>query len=368
MFLNRTIRLFLDSIGRREEYEFYLRKFQALDTPAFGLLCPNLPAVEQAAAVLEFDMQFLLRLELHPALLLTGEDAEAMRRALAAEADIWRAVSLDDLREERWGDRSAEAAAEAAAVGKVPLLLSDRASTDVLHHLLPAVSRRVHFVRARGPLRDIHGQALPFYYTERLNAVELAAEDAEVFEEGRKLLQLYPGLHFSFTSPLNLLEEFFTVKGSGTVLRRGSVIRAMTPAAIDRSRLDRLLAGSFGRELRGTNWFEAVAHRYVEENYRGAALLEDRPQGAYLSKFAVGTEARGEGLAQELWSEVEEHHPALFWRSRSGNPVNQWYAKKATGHFSVSGWHVYWKGIRAEDVPGVVGYCVDRASDFVMPG
>jgi acetylglutamate kinase len=364
MFLNRTIRLFLDSIGRREEYEFYLRKFQALDTPAFGLLCPNLAAVEQGAAVLEFDMQFLLRLELHPALLLAGPDAQAMHRALAAEADIWAPTPLDQHPPATWADHSAEAATQAARAGKVPLLLSARTAPEVLPRLLPTISRRVHFVRARGPLRDVHDQPLPFYYTARDNESPLAEEDQTAFAEGCELLAAFPGLHFSFTSPFSLLEEFFTVRGSGTMLRKGSVIRPVAPEAIDRARLEQLLVESFGRPLGSTAWFDAVAHAYVEEDYRGAALLEQRPEGAYLSKFAVGTEARGEGLAQELWTEIAAHHGALFWRSRTANPVNQWYDKKATGRFTNDDWRVYWKGIRAEDVPSVVRYCSQRPSDF----
>lgn len=362
--LSRTIRLFLDSIGRREEYEFYLHKFQALDTPAFGLLCPNLPAVEQAAAVLEFDMQFLLRLELHPVVLLAGDDAQAMCEALMAEADIWCPVSLDEHDAGETVQRSEAAARDAAGAGQVPLLVTSRASSDVLPDLLPSLCRRIHFVRARGPLHDTAGNPLAFFYTARPNVSALAAEDQENFEEGRALLHRHRGLHLSFTSPFNLLEEFFTVKGSGTMLRRGSVIHVVPPGEVDRARLEALLSESFRRCLQGTDWFDDIAHAYIEEKYLGAALLEQHPQGAYLSKFAVGTEARGEGLAQELWDEMAGRHPALFWRSKTGNPVNQWYEKKATGCFTTESWNVYWKGIQAVDVPGVVDYCVRRDADF----
>ena len=61
MLLSKTLRLFLDGIGQREEYEFYLDKFQSADTPCFALVCPDEESVQQAADVLLFDLQFLLR-------------------------------------------------------------------------------------------------------------------------------------------------------------------------------------------------------------------------------------------------------------------------------------------------------------------
>ena len=72
IMLNKTIRLFLDSIGRRDEYEFYLNKFQSDQSACFALLCPDLGSIEAGAEVLAFDLHFLLRLELVPAILLCG--------------------------------------------------------------------------------------------------------------------------------------------------------------------------------------------------------------------------------------------------------------------------------------------------------
>ena len=85
IILNKTIRLFLDSIGRREEYEFYLGKFHSEHTACFALLCPDLGSIEEGAGVLAFDLQFLMRLELVPTLLLCNGQAERMQLLLAGE-------------------------------------------------------------------------------------------------------------------------------------------------------------------------------------------------------------------------------------------------------------------------------------------
>ena len=109
----------------------------------------------------------------------------------------------------------------------------------------------------------------------------------------------------------------------------------------------------------------AVRHFYVEESYCGAALLEDHVAGAYLSKFAVGREARGEGLAQQLWQAVEQDHTAMFWRSRDSNPINPWYERNADGRCRVGDWTVFWRGLVLNDVPKILEYCVSRPTDFV---
>jgi len=176
------------------------------------------------------------------------------------------------------------------------------------------------------------------------------------------LLTARPGTHVSVTSPINLLQEIFTVKGSGTVFRRGStIISAGTP---DQDKLLALLEESFGKKPKAAA-LAAVTRIYLEENYRGAVLLEDQPAGLYLSKFAVGPEARGEGLAQELWDEVCKNHPAFFWRSRKGNSVNQWYDRHADGRHIAGDWVIFWRGVKAEQLSDVIAFCHTRESDFI---
>ena len=174
------------------------------------------------------------------------------------------------------------------------------------------------------------------------------------------LLEARPGTHISVTSPINLLKEIFTVKGAGTVFRRGSTILS---SKADSKRLLALLEESFCKKPK-PDVLADVTHIYFEENYRGAALLEQKPEGLYLSKFAVGSEARGEGLAQELWDEVCKNHPAFFWRSRKGNPINQWYDRHADGRHAAGDWIIFWRGMDAATIPGLIAFCVFRPADF----
>lgn len=356
--LSKTIRLFLDSIGRRDEYEFYLNKFQSEHSACFALLCPDLGSIEAGAEVLAFDLHFLLRLELVPAILLCGEQAGKMRAALAVES-IFEFHSLDD------GDALAFIR-KAKLDDKVPVLVAESADLETtLLQLVPDVATRVHLVRASGGLKSASGESMPYIYTHRENPQPLEAMEFDYPTLGGKLLDARPGTHISLTSPINLLQEIFTVKGAGTLFRKGSTIEHYAGTQnVDHVRLIELLETSFGKKLKSELFLSNVGESYIEKDYRGAVLLEKHPAGLYLSKFAVGREARGEGLALELWREVCENHSALFWRSNVANPFNSWYHQQADGHHRSGKWQIFWRGVSTDTISDIIDYCCNRDEDF----
>ena len=356
--LNKTIRLFLDSIGRRDEYEFYLKKFQSDQSACFALLCPDLGSIEAGAEVLAFDLHFLLRLELVPAILLSGPDANKMKAALQAES-IFEFQALEE-------GGCSEFIQSAQQNEKIPVLMAEGLPLeDALLQLLPEIALRVHFVRAAGGLKSESGERLEYIYTHKENFQPLEKLEFDFPALGKKLLEERPGVHLSVTSPINLLQEIFTVKGAGTLFRKGSEIQHFQGLeTVDRVRLLELLEASFGKTLMDQAFLENVAHAYVEKDYRGAVLLEKHPAGLYLSKFAVGHEARGEGVALELWREVQRNQEAIFWRSNHSNPFNSWYDKQADGHHRSGKWQVYWRGVSGAAISGIIEFCSGRGEDF----
>ncbi len=357
--LNKTIRLFLDSIGRREEYEFYLDKFRADHSACFALLCPDPGSIEAGAEMLAFDLHFLLRLELVPAILLCGDEAVKMQAALSVEpifdfqpVDAGSVISFIE---------------QARDTEKVPVLVAENMELeDALLQWLPDVATRVHFIRAAGGLKTASGELLPHIYTHKENPRMLETAEYDFPALGKKLLEKRPGVHLSITSPINLLSEIFTVKGAGTLFRKGSEITHVQGLEnVDRDRLLNLLEESFGKKLESEAFLDCVSDAFIEKDYRGAVLFEEHPAGHYLSKFAVGQEARGEGIAMELWREVCHSHDAFFWRSNTANPFNSWYDKQADGHHNAGKWQIFWRGVSADSISAIIGYCCERNEDFV---
>ncbi len=168
----------------------------------------------------------------------------------------------------------------------------------------------------------------------------------------------------SITSPDHLAKELFTHRGAGTLVRVGERIeRYESFDRIDAPRLRELLELCFGREL-DPRYFETKRPYavYLADSYRATAIFTREEPMPYLDKFAVTTEAQGEGIGGSIWKRVRKDIPKFFWRSRATNPVNDWYAEKADGSYKTEAWSVYWCGTRS--FPEIQA-CIERA--LAMP-
>jgi acetylglutamate synthase len=162
-------------------------------------------------------------------------------------------------------------------------------------------TRKLLFLHRPGGLRQ-GGILVPIVnlgsdYGSLSASKDLSRKERALLGQSRRLiLELVPHkLVIAITSPLNLLRELFTVKGAGTLLRRGTNIeRKNGLPEVDTERLRTLLISSFGRSPTETFFDRDFARIYLEENYRGAAIIQATSLGGYLSKFAVGREAQGE--------------------------------------------------------------------------
>ena len=212
MVVSRTIQLFLQSIGRREEYEFYLRKFQAAgENGYFALLCPDQTTLEDGGDLLAFDLDFLLRLDLKPLLVLAGPGSE---KALARLQD---------------SDYPVEVMTPEAIVpfesGRISICHApDESLGGVLPDIIPGTANRIHLLRAEGPLHNDTGQVIPYYYTERSEGPALAAVDEPVVALGTALLRNFPGLHVSVAAPQHPLDAVAFVVNNA--LSRGQKVQA----------------------------------------------------------------------------------------------------------------------------------------------
>jgi len=149
------------------------------------------------------------------------------------------------------------------------------------------------------------------------------------------------------------------------LLRRGARILHHTGLKdVDADKLWLLLEQSFGRPMRAEALERQFGHVYVEEQYRGAALLVDTPLAQYLSKFAVTRQAQGEGIGRDLWQAMLADHPRLFWRARPDNPVRPFYERQCDARVRVGDWVVYAIGVAPEHIAQVIDYAVSQPADF----
>jgi acetylglutamate kinase len=183
---------------------------------------------------------------------------------------------------------------------------------------------------------------------------EIVGNPATDAESRRKLVEinallqeLPPTSSVSITSPDHLAKELFTHGGQGTLVRRGEKVTCYDGwSDIDTPRLRALLEACFGRALDEGYFVEKAPYRvYLAASYRATAILTLEDGVPYLDKFAVTTEAQGEGIGGSIWQRMRKENPKLFWRSRASNAINPWYAQNADGLYKTDKWWVFWCGM-----------------------
>jgi acetylglutamate kinase len=376
---------FMESIGHRSEAEFYLALFRAESKESFANLVIGASVLRDAAEAVVLDLRFLRGLGLVPVVSLglssagpvSVEQTERLQRRLE-RAEVPSTAFVAD------APRLAEQIAETARAGTIPLVSFTSGDAndagpkfDVLGDLSAQLrTRKLIFVARGGGLRLRQADAdLPIInlatdYETLVAKRLLPRKRLLLLEQARRLLveKTTHRMFVAVTSPLLLLPELFTIRGSGTLIKRGSPILTKNGfAEIDQARIAALLQSSFGRELSASFFERDIARIYVEENYRGAALVRETPLGAYLCKLAVEREAQGEGLGRDLWQLVVSDYKSFFWRARPGNPILPFYLQECDGMARAGEWHVFWKGLEPSRIADAIATALVQPVDFSAP-
>lgn len=375
---------FLESVGRRSEAELYLKLFRELPKESFAIIVAEAAVLRYAAGSLVEQLRFLRELGLFaPVAVGVFEPATAEKAALRLEK---RCAAMGAVVESAQDERLAENVREELAAENLPVLSfagTEEETTahrfERLAHLAAALgTRKVVVLRRRGGFRRL-GRGLGSPDDRHVSVVNLKTDgallepralpgdDAELLARLRELLERPDASRIvaSVTSPLNLLRELFTVRGAGTLVKRGTTIeRHSSYETVDVPRLSALLESSFGKTLDPAFFERPPLGVYLEENYRAAAIIESSPIAPYLTKFAVDRVAQGEGMGRDLWEAIARDHRSLFWRGRVENPIAGWYTSLCDGMIKGAIWTVYFRGIETGDVPAVVADAVARPEDF----
>jgi bifunctional N-acetylglutamate synthase/kinase len=238
--------------------------------------------------------------------------------------------------------------------GQVLNVNGDTATRALVHALQPM---KIVFLSSVGGLLDgdgeiIHSINLATDYDELMTKDWVTGGMRLKIEEIKHLLDDAPlSSSVSITTPSGLVRELFTHGGSGTLIRKGEKIHHFDGKAhVDGPRALALIEDAFSRKLIKGWWngFDLSA-AYISDSYRAGAFvtrISSPDVGAfdYLDKFAVLEDARGEGLARTVWRRFTAEHPSFFWRSRTENRFNVFYANDADGSVKCGSWTVFWKG------------------------
>jgi hypothetical protein len=382
---------FLASIGRPAEAAQYLAAFRHERPEQFAVIHVSDAIVADGLDGLVASLGFLAQLDLHPVLVFGVVTPRGARRRAERVAAALASIGGRIARPE-----DAAAIARGGGVACIPLLedkdgdRDEDGRFDALADLVTALgTTKLIFLGRRSGLQPVNGasDAGPGGASDAgpggavVSLVDVTIDLADLAprlppkggkllrQVARTLARVPHRLTVSVTSPLDLLRELFTVKGAGTLIRRGSrVERHAGWATLDAARTLALIEEAFGRPLVAGFSDRAFAAAYVADDYRGAAIVEATALAPYLSKFAVTTVARGEGVGRDLWRALADDWPRLYWRSRADNPITSWYREQCDGlhRFTVgaTGWVALWRGLAPAEIPAAIDHCMTAPPDF----
>jgi len=379
---SEIIQRFLESVGQKADVDLYLKLFRAQKKESFAIISADAHIVKNALDPFHFDLRILTGLGLIPVVLLGLDGArEADRQALRVQEWLVEdSVSARILSSGTTITDDALASVRATiADGAIPLLSLEAAkdvNADGRVRMLGALAsgletRKLIFLsrgaglgpRNQPPLSVVN---LSVDYDAIVNGNTLSKRQTTLVRQVKTLLEQVPHrLSVAVVNPLQLLRELFTVSGAGTLIRRGSNIATRAGYDdVDQARIRTLFHSAFGKALRADFFETPVERTYVEENYRGAAIIRPTPVAVYLTKFAVERTAQGEGIGGELWSVMVRDYPSFFWRARPANPINPWYIRQSDGMARFPDWYVFWRGLPIERIEPAIRYALSEPTDL----
>lgn len=380
--VRQTVLTSLSAIGASREARFYADLFAKQDAERFALIvidprCLKNPLLEALVS----NLKLLFDLGLSPILLVGAMDEDRTSVKFQAQR-LSRELDQASVRATKLNTRSYGLIPDVrkkAKSGLMPILeMTERRGEMNLNALVREIDPyKVIFLQPSGGLVK-KGQRIRNLDTDSVS--EWLEDENHLSEGQRQFLRFVHEMenasdvpsqrHRSYimASPLNLLPELFTTKGSGTLIRRRALISKYTTFSdLDVPRLRQSIEDAFGKILSETYFENSIHSAYVEDNYRGGAVFVKVEDHLYLSKFWVIEEARGEGLAKEIWESMSQGDNQFFWRSRLKNPFNDWYMKKCDGMQISPPWRLFWKGLGQDALAETMSYAVSQPEDFTAP-
>ncbi len=364
----------LSAVGAEREAKFYADVFAAQEPERFALIvldprCLKNPLLEALIS----NLRILSDLNLTPVLLIGALDSDRTTVKFLSQR-LAKELEGVGVRSRKLNTASYGLFPEIRKItkqGQMPILefTNMQQAVDlkgVVKELQPA---KVIFLQPSGGL-SINGDRIAVVNVDNMDerlSDENLSKGQLIFKRLVMELLTSPMNNsvYIMASPLNLLRELFTTRGSGTLMRRGApLIVTDSLAGLDHARLSASILSSFGKSLNAAFFNHEIRSAIIERDYRGGAIMTDLGGMPYLSKFWVTREARGEGIARDIWQAAIVNQPKIFWRSRENNSFNDWYMRVCHGMQMVEGWRVFWRGLETNDISVAVTAASAAPEDF----
>jgi len=370
-----TVLRSLSAVGATQEAKFYAELFASQEAERFALIvidprCLKNPLLEALIS----NLKILSDLSLSPVLVVGALDDDRTSVKFQAQR-LSKDLELSSVKTVKLNTASYQLIPEVCAKarrGQITILeMTERRGHMSLPNLVTELKpNKVIFLQPSGGISR-KGKRLANLNIDNLEHMldvdELTLGQSRFISLVQELAKEKENKAvYVIASPLNLLAELFTTKGSGTMLRRAApIMRIPTLARTDKTQLKASIEEAFGKPIKPVFLRSKIYKGFIEEGYRGGAIFTQLAGLPYLSKFWVSRAAQGEGIARDIWETMCVDVPEFFWRSRMGNPFNEWYMSTCDGMQISGDWRVFWKGLNAPEVPGAIIAAASAPDDFL---
>lgn len=363
----------LSAIGAIKDARFYAELFSSQEPEQFALIvidprCLKNPLLENLIG----NIRILTDLGLTPTLLVGAldDDMTSIRFQSQRLAKDLENVKVKTVRLNTESYGLIDSVRKAAGQGRISVLenTTPQKRKDLLNLVEQLSPGKVIFLQPSGGISQ-NGVRINVINVDDQRQLELSGlshGQARFIDLARKMLETKNRKTvYVIASPLNLLQELFTIKGSGTLIRRGARVNTFTSLkGVDKVLLKNSIEAGFEKPIITdiSNW--PIESILIEDDYRAGAILTRISEMTYLSKFWVVKEAQGEGIARDIWEAITRDNSHLFWRSRRNNPFNDWYIKVCDGMQVSSDWRVFWRGLNSDEIGHAIESAVNAPDDF----
>ncbi len=382
---------FFEKVGKSQEIELFIQRFKTVPRGQFAVLRINHTILRDQMDDIAESLAFIQQMGIFPIMVLDVKDGDvsdhvAGRRfwpiadrlvaaisAHSGDASVveW-AIDATLQRQSNW-DLDLDTIGNALQHDKLVIIApfskrnnrrifldAEEICTTLIQELNPI---KYILISEHGGILDTNDTVLPFLnLSQRREWSHVKDEMKPSVKAVRAILKKAPDCAAIFTSPQNLLKEIFTIKGSGTFVKKYSITATSKLDDLDLDRLRVLLEDAFDKRLVDDFFEDKIKMILIEKNYEGVAIIKKVRGIPYLDKIAVAKAAEGTGLGRSLWQKVFELYPKLIWRSTPINPMATFYLKECDGCLKYPKWHVYWRNLDDHEIFSAVRKVIEIRS------
>ncbi|MDZ4727230.1 MAG: acetylglutamate kinase [Leptospira sp.] len=357
----------------------FLEEFKSLSPESFALLYADVNTIMESSEALFSDIKLLTRLELFPVLVLEEESVQYLslffppKKSNAGAGVGFPYQIITDL------NSIFIQVKESIQHKRIPILIWNKSNFLLDAFILKIIKslniNKVIQLHHDGPIyNEDTGKVISLIPTGEIlesyksnSSLSESDRDIQFLVLAESLVQKCNDPKFTvvLTSPYTLLRELFTVKGSGTLVKReNKILKCLDFSEVNSTQLFLLIENSFKKKLNEDFKKSKFDVLYLEDSYQGCAWLNKTKYGYLLSKFAVNETARGAGVGRDIWDLILKETLPLFWRAKPNNNINKWYMKVAQGIEKDDTWYYYWLEMPREQIPEVIQFLKNMPEDF----